>query len=719
MTKLQLLQNVSEEQIIKHYLPEFNPTKPDNYKSPFADKDDNPSLSFYLEADQWKFKSHNTGHQGDIFQFVADLKKIDCKTDFNRLINEISQDLQLNGYSKNLKNPVQVKPNKSENKAISYEKEFTEDFLKYFEAYKINKQELEHFDVKQVKFHHFISKAGKTCKIDYKAAGKVVACYILNGRIKTYIPAIAGKQEKQFGFKNQIVTDIFGLGQLIALEQKQERLFIAAGEKDCLALTSNGFASITFQSESTFQSADQIEQLKTFSDEIFICSDNDEPGQKAAKKVCSRFNITQLLLPDGIKDVADFFRDHTADDFNELLKNQPKTSISTLTANNDDASGEEKEDIDNYTIFHATEKFLTKNYDLRFNIVKLELEISEKGKNDFGTMNENDMFIKLNKSGVRVGMDKLIAILKSSFVQKFNPIHEYFKSLQKWDGKTDHIQELCDFVKCDEHKEFSIQFAKWLMRCVRCALVEGYYNKQAFILVHSQQNSGKSTFCRFLVPNELKEYSAENISDDKDSRIALAKNFLINLDELSSLAKHEINSLKSLFSKDLINERLPYDRKNSIIHRVASFIGSTNMAEFLTDETGSVRWLCFEIKSIDWKYAKIIDINKVWSQAFWMIKEGLESDMNKHDIEENEKRNAKFQQLSSEAEIIPQFLKPAAENDFAAVFLTSTEILMYFLSFTSIRLNKVMIGRAMPLCGFLRQKESKTDRYGYWCVKLK
>lgn len=514
------------------------------------------------------------------------------------------------------------------------------------------------------------------------------------------------------------------------------QLFISAGEKDCLALNSNGFTAVSFQSENTFQSEEQMKQLQAISPDIFICFDNDAPGQKAAKKVGSRFNVKQLLLPDGIKDVADFFRDHTADDFKELLlKPQPAVTDTNddnagITDNDDDASAEElareigadfdnEKEQDNFTIFHATEKFLSKNYDLRFNTVKLELEIAEKCTNSFGSLNENDLFIKLNKQGVRVGMDKLLAILKSSFVKKFNPIHEYFKSLPRWDGKTDHIQALCDFVKCDEHKEFSIQFAKWLMRCVRCALVDGYYNKQAFILVHSQQNSGKSTFCRFLVPNELKEYSAENISDDKDSRIALAKNFLINLDELSSLAKHEINSLKSLFSKDLINERLPYDRKNSIIHRVASFIGSTNMAEFLTDETGSVRWLCFEIKSIDWKYAKIIDINKVWSQAFWMIKEGLESDMNKHDIEENEKRNAKFQQLSSEAEMIPQYLRPANENDSAAVFLTATEILIYLSSFTSIRLNKVMIGRAMPICGFFRQKEAKTDRYGYWVQRLK
>lgn len=723
MTKLQLLQHITQEDIIKFYLPDFDPHKTDNYHSPFSFKDDKPSLSFYTEENNWKFKSHNTDNQGDVFQFVADLKKIDCKNDFNRLIDEIARDLQLNGYSNNLpdKGTNPVKPeNHSKNISISYEPELTEAFVQYFSQYKITPDCLIKFNVKQVKFHHFISKKGRTCKIDYKAAGKVVACYIIQDRIKLYIPKIQNLQEKEFGFKNQKVNDIFGLEQIS--QDRPKTLLIAAGEKDCLALNSNGFSSISFQSENHFITEDEIFLLKNFSKQIFIVYDNDEPGKKAAKKVCNKYQLKSIVFPENIKDSADFFRDHTAEDFQKLIdtavtvNNEDNAGI---TVTSDDPADEDEETKDSYTIFHATEKFLSKHYDLRFNTVKLELEISDKNKNSFGALNENDLFIKLNKQGVRVGMDKLLAILKSSFVQKFNPIHEYFRNLPKWDGHTDHIQELCHFVKCDEHEEFSRQFAKWLMRCVRCALIEGYYNKQAFILVHSLQNSGKSTFCRFLVPSALKEYSAENISDDKDSRIALAKNFIINLDELSSLAKHEINSLKSLFSKDLINERLPYDRKNSIIHRVASFIGSTNMAEFLTDETGSVRWLCFEIKSIDWKYSKSVDINKVWSQAFWMIKEGLESDMNKKDIEENEKRNEKFQQLSSEAEMIPQFLKPATENELSAVFLSSTEILIYLASFTSIRLNKIMVGRAMPICGFFRQKESKTDRYGYWCIKLK
>lgn len=127
-----------------------------------------------------------------------------------------------------------------------------------------------------------------------------------------------------------------------------------------------------------------------------------------------------------------------------------------------------------------------------------------------------------------------------------------------------------------------------MVRTVKCAVEPNYFNKQALIICHKAQNSGKSTWCRFLCPPELSNYIAEDISNDKDARILLCKNFLINLDELSSLTKKDVNSLKAFFTKTVINERLPYDRKSTIINRICSFIGSTNMSEFLNDETGSV-----------------------------------------------------------------------------------------------------------------------------------
>lgn len=713
MTKIELLKHISEEDILKKYLPDFVPGSKKNYKSPFADKDNKPSLAIYREGNNLKFKSHNTGHQGDVFQFVADLKNIDCKSDFKSVIDTICQDFSLNGFSARQKQkPVSITntDSKKKNVRITFEKAPSVRMLKYFEQFKIDLETLIRYNVNQVRTHSFISAEGKSCNFDYSKTKKLPVCYTINDRIKIYFPAIPG-QEKSFGFKDQTTADIFGLIQ--ATEKHHEILFLAAGEKDCLALNANGFSAISFQSENTIPSKEQIDIINSLADKVIIAYDNDAPGKKAAKKLASETTWSVLSLPEGTKDIADYFKINSAKDFYAVFQNQH------LEKKSDVGTTQEPEEKEIWTVFHQAESYLSRLYDLRFNTIKLELEIKRKTEPCFKPLNENSLFVEMNKSGLKIGMDKLIALLKSDFVERYNPFIDYFSKLPVWDGKSDEIGKLASHVATNNQPEFLVQFTKWMMRVVKCATVEGYYNKQAFILIHSKQNSGKTTFCRFLCPPALTEYFAENISDDKDSRIAIAKNFLINLDELSSLAKHEINSLKALFSKDIINERLPYERKASIIHRVASFIGSTNMAEFLTDETGSVRWLCFEIKSIDWNYSKTIDIDKCWSQAVGMIKGKFPSEMDRKEIEENEVRNAKFQQRSTEAEIIPNYLLPGDENQPDAVFMTASDILLYLSSLTSIKLNKVSIGRAMPACGFQRHKEALSDRYGYWVKKLK
>jgi hypothetical protein len=718
MTKQQILQQVSEEQIIQRYLPDFNPRRTKNYRSPFSDKDDKPSLNFYREQNSWRFKSHNTGHQGDVFQFVADLKNLDCKKQFTSVLETITQDLSLNGFDINHQAPL--KPNTPKRTAdkktlnIIYENGYTKAFLDYFHQFKISVDELVRFNVRQVKMHEFVSNAGKKLRFDYGKSGQIVACYLVNERIKLYLPFIQDLQEKAFGYKDQTANDIFGFEQaknkVAELNSKLPFLIVAAGEKDCLALNANGFDAISFQSENTIPISANLKEVALLSDTIYIAYDNDEAGKKAAEKLAKESGWSLLTIPSAFKDIAEFFKANTAEDFKPMVTVAAKPAEPVAP----------EEPPPGFTIFHAVEQYLDRHYNLRFNTIKLELEISPRNENNFEPLNENDLFVEMNKRGVRIGMDKLITILKSSYVPKFNPLRHYFESLPPWDEETDHLAQLSNHLHCTDQAELSIQFQKWMVRAVRCALEPSYYNKQALILVHSEQNSGKTSFCRFLCPPALQDYIAENISDDKDSRIALAKNFLINLDELSSLAKHEINSLKSLFSKDIINERLPYDRKNSIIHRVSSFIGSTNMAEFLTDETGSVRWLCFEIKGIDWKYRQNIQIDQCWAMAYSLFREGIDCDMSRDEIECNEKRNSKFQQRTAESEIIPEYLLPGSENDQGSVFLNATQIMVYIQIWApTLRINKINIGRAMAANGFLRTKDTSHDRYGYWVLKRK
>lgn len=308
-------------------------------------------------------------------------------------------------------------------------------------------------------------------------------------------------------------------------------------------------------------------------------------------------------------------------------------------------------------------------------------------------------------------MNKLEILLKSHWIEKYNPIENYFKNLPKWNGEN-HIQKLANYITTTDNASFQNHFEKWLTRAVLCSLKKGYVNKQCFVLFNTKQNSGKTSFLRFLIPTELEKYYTEDIGIDKDGLISLCKSLIINIDELSVMSKIDVNTLKSFISKNTINARLPYDRKSSLMHRTASFCGSTNRSDFLTDETGSVRWQIFEVLEIDFNYSKEININQVWAQAYFNAfeRKNYNPELTAEDILENEKRNEKYKQISLEQEIIiTHFEKSENKNE----FLTATDIMLAMNNALGVRLNIIKIGKALTVLNYERIKHSKRQVYGY------
>lgn len=197
------------------------------------------------------------------------------------------------------------------------------------------------------------------------------------------------------------------------------------------------------------------------------------------------------------------------------------------------------------------ETYLTNHFNFRLNEITGAIEFRKKEDAEWEELKEYNVYRQLKHQGFFINMNELIYLLKSDYVDSFNPFFSYFEGLPVWDGCTDYIKQLCSYVKLRNSERFERHFKKWLVRAIRCALVDQYCNKNAIILVHDAQNSGKTTFIRFLCPPKLKDYMTENISFDKDSLIALIENFIINLDELATFTKVEINALKSILSNPL------------------------------------------------------------------------------------------------------------------------------------------------------------------------
>jgi len=233
------------------------------------------------------------------------------------------------------------------------------------------------------------------------------------------------------------------------------------------------------------------------------------------------------------------------------------------------------------------ESYLNSKYDMRYNIITGEPEMREIGTSDnFTLIDEASMYRELEHRKYRCSEKDIKCLMRSDFLKKYNPIVEYFTNLTKYDpvNEPDYLMNIGDYLRIgnDDSKRFLEQFKKFIVRCVACSL-HGIVNKQALVIISQHQNCGKSTFCRWLCPPSLKSYMQENISADKDSLIALTTNFIINMDELATLSRWDLDGLKSSMSKDIIKLRKPYDAKAMTYRRIANFVGSTNNIEFLTD----------------------------------------------------------------------------------------------------------------------------------------
>ncbi|MDR6193090.1 VapE domain-containing protein [Siphonobacter sp. SORGH_AS_0500] len=377
--------------------------------------------------------------------------------------------------------------------------------------------------------------------------------------------------------------------------------------------------------------------------------------------------------------------------------------------------------------YQRLKQYLFDRYEIRLNVISNDLEArSKSGTSEYTVLNDNDLKCELYDKNFNGFEKRLEALLLSSQVERYDPITHYFESLPRWEqGDPDYIAKLCTYVKTPDPEWFTAMFRKWLVRAVACGIGASPFNKQCLTLVGSQ-NDGKTSFLRFLASGTLKSYYKENVDfENKDGRIALCRNFLINLDELATLSKTDINKAKSFFTDHIIRVRLPYAKRESDGIRRASFVASTNESEFLTDTTGNVRWLIFEVQGFIHNnggpggYQHDIDMDQVWSQAYGLLKSGFMYEMNREEIEQSEKVNRSFQRSNPETELITRYFVPEEKGHPEAEFLTSSEMMekLSYLTAHSHKLNPVTFGRALAFLRFPQTTDRTNSifpRKGYW-----
>lgn len=361
------------------------------------------------------------------------------------------------------------------------------------------------------------------------------------------------------------------------------------------------------------------------------------------------------------------------------------------------------------------ETFLRERYDFRFNTVKSRTEFRKReNKTQFSPLSKfdiNSMRRLLDATlGINTSGDNIRAILESDFCPKINPVQEYFRSLPEIiESEPSEIGRLAECVIVINAEKWRAYLLKWLVSVVANAMDDLHCRNHTCLVLTGEQGKFKTTFLDLLCPPKLKSYLFTGKIDpqNKDTQTLIAEYLFINIDDqLKALNKRNENELKNLITTPRVKYRRPYDIFIEEYPHLASFMASVNGNDFLTDPTGSRRFLPFEVEAIDIETAKRIDMDRVYAEAVWFWKSGFRYWFNDNEIAELHRESEAFHVQTAEYEMLLKAFEHPGET--AESYMTTSEILTYLRNHTPLNLSEKRMGEALRKAGF----ERKSRRVG-------
>lgn len=345
-------------------------------------------------------------------------------------------------------------------------------------------------------------------------------------------------------------------------------------------------------------------------------------------------------------------------------------------------------------IARGVRDFIERNYDLRYNVMKQTEEFRPKKRqddtreNDDGTnfrydsANENyDGTIESHDSTVwrqltdremrRIAIEQMEQVgvawsvdvelyVRSALVPPYNPVTDYLDGCGAWDGRDDPIRRMATRVPT-RYREWPDLFHRWLLAMVAqwMNLSRDFGNGVVPLLIGGQ-GTHKSTFCKLILPPELREYYIDDVKMDSAEQVErmLGRMLLVNIDEYNAKTVREQAKIKRILTEKDVQSRKMRSEQYVMRPRTASFIATTNEREPLSDPTGSRRYVCCEVDGlIDTDTP--VPYRQMYAQAVAELRRGERYWLSKEEEAAIERHNQAYRCQSSPEVVLLSYFTPA------------------------------------------------------------
>ena len=381
----------------------------------------------------------------------------------------------------------------------------------------------------------------------------------------------------------------------------------------------------------------------------------------------------------------------------------------------------EKDAVPYFTLhMELLKQFMKERYLLRRNLISDGVEYMQRGEivADWQPLDRHALAtitMEALSEGIEAWDKDIKRYVDSTWVQDYDPIVEFLSQLPRWDGQ-DHIAAMAQRVPTN-NEHWAHDFAVWLRAMVAQWLGRnGQYGNAMVPLLIGAQGDGKSTFCRLLLPEELRDYYTDRIdfANRNSAEQMLTRFCLINIDEYDSLSNRQSAFLKHILQKSDIKMRKLYDSQVQCRQRYATFIGTTNDPTPLTDTTGSRRFLCIRTTGVIDTHSPI-DYQQLYAQILYEIRQGQPTHFSKAEEQRVQRQNAAFQQFDVLEEVFFDIYHLPQDDD-ELKFLPAVKILERMHQFSSgIRIDMSAVQRLSKMLiksGFKRRHTRTQNEFG-------